>query len=95
VLLGFLFDNICTAQTVNSKDSDHKRTSPHLTIKALGIQNKERILKGTRQMCQCKSKPTRISVDFSTENLKVKMIQNNVLQVLTENNCQPIVSILL
>jgi hypothetical protein len=36
-----------------------------------------------------KSKPTRITADFSTEALKARRAWNKVFQVLKENNCKP------
>jgi hypothetical protein len=54
---------------------DHARKEPpHVIVKMLDIQNKERILKTKRRKCQvtCKGKPIRMTADFSTETLKAR-----------------------
>jgi hypothetical protein len=55
------------------------------------MQNKERMLKTSRQKQQVtyKGKPIRITADFSTETIKARRVRNDVCQVLKENNCQP------
>jgi hypothetical protein len=47
---------------------DQKRTSPqHIIVKTLNMQNKERIMKVTREKCQItyKGRLMRIATDFS------------------------------
>lgn len=54
---------------------EQKRNSPqHIIVKTLNIQNKEKVLKATREKSQVtyESKPTRITADFSVETLKAK-----------------------
>jgi spore coat polysaccharide biosynthesis protein SpsF (cytidylyltransferase family) len=70
---------------------DRKRIEhPHIIVKTLKIQNKERILKVAREKHQAtyKGKPIRITADFSTENLRAKKAMNDVFQILKENNCK-------
>jgi hypothetical protein len=49
-----------------------RKSSGHIIIKTLDIQNKERILKAAREKGQVtyKSRPIRIILDFSMETLK-------------------------
>lgn len=54
---------------------EQKRNSPqHIIAKTLNMQNKEKVLKATREKSQVtyESKPTRITADFSVETLKAK-----------------------
>jgi hypothetical protein len=54
---------------------DQNRTSlKHIIIKTIRIENRERILKAIREKKQImyKSKPIKITADFSTETLKAK-----------------------
>jgi hypothetical protein len=49
------------------------------------------MLKAARDKLQViyKDKPIRKIADFSTETLKARRIWNDILQVPTEDNCQP------
>jgi hypothetical protein len=52
-----------------------KRKNPrHIIIKTLSTQNKERILKATKEKRQItyKGKPTRITADFSTQTINTR-----------------------
>jgi hypothetical protein len=53
--------------------------------------NKDRILKAVREKCQVryKSKPIRITPDFSPETMKAKRSWTDVIQTLREHKCQP------
>jgi hypothetical protein len=54
---------------------NQKRKSPHhIIIKTLNIHNKERMLKATNEQGQVtyKSRPIRITPDFSVETLKAR-----------------------
>jgi hypothetical protein len=44
---------------------------------------------GGKHQLICKGKHIRIMSDFSAQILKARKAQNNTIQVLTENNCQP------
>jgi hypothetical protein len=71
------------------KRLDQNRTSPwHLIIKTTSTENRERILKAIREKKQitCRSKPIKITADFSTETLKARRAQRKVFQALNENN---------
>ena len=70
---------------------DQKRKSPrHIIIKTLSIQNKERILRASREKQQVtyKGKPIRITPDFSMETLKARRAWTEILQTLREHRCQ-------
>jgi hypothetical protein len=55
------------------------------------IENKERILKVSREKCQLtyKCKHIRITSDLSALTLKARKAWSNIIQALKENNCQP------
>jgi EAL domain-containing protein (putative c-di-GMP-specific phosphodiesterase class I) len=72
--------------------NDQNRTSPqHIIVKTLITDNKKRILKAAKEKHKVtyKNKSIRITVNFSTENLKARRAWNELLQLLKENNCQP------
>jgi hypothetical protein len=58
-------------RTPNHQDQN-RNTSRHIIIKTLSTQNKEKILKATKEKRQVtyKGKPIRIIADFSTQTLK-------------------------
>jgi hypothetical protein len=71
---------------------DQKRTSPqHIIIKTTSIENRERILKSVREKKQItyKSKPIKITADFSTEILRAIRDWSEVFRALNENNFNP------
>jgi hypothetical protein len=67
-----------------------RKTPRHIIIKALNIQNKERILKAEKQRRQVtyKGKPIRITADFSTQTLHARRLWLDIIQDLKESNCQ-------
>jgi tRNA A37 threonylcarbamoyladenosine dehydratase len=71
---------------------DQNRTTPqHIIIKTTSTETRERILKAVREKKQItyKSKPIKITADFSTETLKAKRASGEVLRTLNENNFNP------
>jgi hypothetical protein len=62
----------------------------YIIIKTLNAQNKERILKAIKEKCQVtyKSRPIRITPNFSTETLKARRSLTEVMQTLRELKCQ-------
>jgi hypothetical protein len=71
---------------------DKNRTTPqHIIIKTTSTENRERILKAGREKKQItyKSKPIKITADFSTEILKARRACGEVFQALNENNFNP------
>jgi hypothetical protein len=79
-----------TFRTPN-RQNKNKTSTRHITVKTLGIWNKGRILKGTKEKLQVtyKDKPIRITIDFSAETKKAtRKTWNNEFQALKENNCQ-------
>jgi hypothetical protein len=59
-------------------------------VKTFSTQNKERIVKPTKQKRQVtyKVKPIRIIADFSTRTLNARRSWKDKIQALTESNCQ-------
>ena len=76
-------------RTPNKWDQRGKST-PHIIIKSLNTENKERILKAAREKGQVtnKGRPIRITPDFSTETMKVRRAWSEVMQSLRERKCQ-------
>jgi hypothetical protein len=71
---------------------NHKRNfSNHIIFKTPNAQNKERILKAVREKGQVtyKSRPIRITHDFTRETLKARKSWLDVVQTLREHKCQP------
>jgi len=71
---------------------NHSRPTPrHIVMKISNIQNKEKILKATREKRKItfRGKPIRLTTDFSTQTLKARRSWNNVFQTLKDNGCQP------
>uniref|UniRef100_A0A8C6EP35 L1 transposable element RRM domain-containing protein n=1 Tax=Marmota marmota marmota TaxID=9994 RepID=A0A8C6EP35_MARMA len=71
---------------------NHSRPTPrHIVMKISNIQNKEKILKATRERRQItfRGKPIRLTTDFSSQTLKARRSWNNVFQTLKDNGCQP------
>ena len=61
---------------------DRKKSSHHIIIKTLILQNKERILQAAKEKGQVthKGRPIRITPDFSMETLKARRSWTDVLQ---------------
>jgi hypothetical protein len=71
---------------------DQNRATPsHIIIKTTSTENRERILKAVREKKQIiyKSKPIKITADFSMETLKARRPWSEVFQALNENNFNP------
>uniref|UniRef100_A0A8C9Q5Y3 LINE-1 type transposase domain-containing protein 1 n=1 Tax=Spermophilus dauricus TaxID=99837 RepID=A0A8C9Q5Y3_SPEDA len=71
---------------------NHNRPTPrHIIMKIANVQNKERILKATREKRQItfRGKPIRLTTDFSSQTLKARRSWNNVFQTLKNNGFQP------
>jgi hypothetical protein len=70
---------------------DQKRTpTRHIIIKTLSTQNKERILKATKEKRQVTYKGNHIRIiDFSTQTLHTRRSWKDMIQVLKESNGQP------
>jgi hypothetical protein len=68
-----------------------KNSSHHIIIKTLNTLNKERILKAVRGKSQVtyKSRPIRITQDFSLETMKARISCAIFIQTLRECKCQP------
>jgi hypothetical protein len=71
---------------------DQNRTTPqHTIIRTTSTENRERILKTIREKKEIayKSKPIKITADFSTETLQARKAWSKVFQALNENNFNP------
>jgi hypothetical protein len=71
---------------------DQNRTTPqHIIIKTTSSESRERILKAVRDKKQItyKSKPIKITADFSKETLKARRAWEEIFQALNENNFNP------
>jgi len=71
---------------------DQKRNSSrHIIIRTKNAVNKDRILKAVREIVQVtyKSRPIRITPDFSPETMKARRAWTDVIQTLREHKCQP------
>ena len=71
---------------------DQKRNSSQLIIvKTPNIQNKEIILKAVSEKGHVtyKSRPIRITPDFSTEAMKARRPWTDIIQTSREHKCQP------
>ena len=55
------------------------------------MQNKERILRVTKEKGQVKFEgiPIRITLDFSMETIKARRSKTGVIQTLRDHGCQP------
>ena len=69
----------------------NRPTPSHIIMKIPNIQNKDKILKDTREKNEItfRGKPIWISADFSIQTLKGRRAWNNIYQALEENGCQP------
>jgi hypothetical protein len=78
------------SRTPNRPDQ-HRTTPLHIIIKTTSTETQERILKAVRQKKQItyKSKPIKITADFSTETLKARRAWGEIFQALNENNFNP------
>jgi hypothetical protein len=68
---------------------DQKRTTPHhIIIKIPKLENKERVLKASREKHQLtqKGKHIRITSDLSTQTLKARKAYSNAIQALKKKN---------
>jgi vancomycin resistance protein YoaR len=77
-----------------SNRPDQNRTTPwHVIIKTTSTETRERILKAVREKNQItyKSKPIKITADFSTETLKARRSWGEIFQTLNENNFNPMI----
>jgi hypothetical protein len=71
---------------------DQNRTIPrHIIIKTTSTEYIDRILKAVREKKQItyKSKPIKITADFSMETFKSRRAWSEVFQALNENNFNP------
>jgi hypothetical protein len=66
--------NIQEAYRTPNRLDDKRNSSHHIIIKKPNVQNNERILKAVREKGQVtyKSRPVRITPDFSAETTKVR-----------------------
>ncbi|KAL6090872.1 hypothetical protein STEG23_021833 [Scotinomys teguina] len=79
-----------TYRTPNRLDPQ-KKSSRHIIIKTLNIQNKERILRTAKEKGQLtyKGRPIRITPDFSMETLQARRSWSDIIQTLRDHRYQP------
>ncbi|KAL6030409.1 hypothetical protein STEG23_017097 [Scotinomys teguina] len=68
-----------------------KKSSHHIIIKTLNIQNNERILRAAKEKGQLtyKGRPIRITPEFSMETFQARRSWSDVIQTLRDHGCQP------
>ncbi|KAL6045281.1 hypothetical protein STEG23_023107 [Scotinomys teguina] len=68
-----------------------KKSSRHIIIKTLNIQNKERILRAAKEKGQLtyKGRPIRITPDFSMETLQARRSWSDIIQTLRDHSMSP------
>jgi hypothetical protein len=78
------------ARTLNRPDQN-RATPQHIIINTTNTETRERILKAVREKKQItyKSKPIKITADFSTETSKARRAWGENFQALNENNFNP------
>jgi hypothetical protein len=78
------------SRTTNRFGQD-RNTPQYIIIKTTTTENRERILKAVREKKQTpyRSKPIKITADFSTETLKARRAWGKVFWALNENNFNP------
>ena len=81
--------NVQAYRTPNRLEQKRK-PSCHIIMKTLNVQNKERILKAVRRKGQVtyKGRIIRITPDFSTETLKTRRSQTDLIQTLRKYKSQ-------
>jgi hypothetical protein len=83
--------NIQGAYRTRNRLDQKRNSSRHIIITTTNALNTYRILKAVREKGQVtyKSKPIRITPDFSPETMKAKRSWTDVIQTLREQKCQP------
>ena len=79
------------AQRVPSKRNPKRPTSRHVIIKMAKFQDKERILKATREKQEVtyKGAPIKLATDFSMETLQARREWQKIFQVMRTIGLQP------
>ena len=79
------------AQRVPDKFDKERPTLRHIIIKMTRLEDKERILKATRekQVVTHKGAPIKLSSDFSTETVQDRMEWHEIFKVMKSNDLQP------
>jgi hypothetical protein len=93
------FPNLKKEMPMNTQESyrtpnrhyQKKKSSSHRIIKTPNALNRERILKAVWAKGQVtyKSRPIRITPDFSPETMKARRSREDLIQILREHKCQP------
>jgi hypothetical protein len=83
--------NIQEAYRTPNRLVQKRNSSQHIIIRTTSALNKDRILKAVSKKGQVtyKSRPIRITPDFSPETMKARFSWTNVIQTLREHKCQP------
>jgi hypothetical protein len=83
--------NIQEAYRTRNRLDQKRNSSRHKIIRTTNSLNKDRILKAVREKGHItyKSRPIRITQDFSPETMKARRSWTDVIQTLIEHKCQP------
>ena len=78
-------------QRAPNKLNPNRPTPRHIIIKMAKVNDKERILKASRekQSVTYKGTPIKLSADFSTETLQARREWQEIFKVLKRKNLQP------
>ena len=78
-------------QRVPGRINPRRNTPRHIVNKLTKIEDKEKILKATREKQQItyKKTPIRLSADISAETLQARREWNNIFKVIKGENLQP------
>ena len=84
-----MFMNIQGAYRTPNSLGQKRNSFHHITVKTSNAQNKERILKAVSGKIQVtyKGRPLRSTPDFSSETMKARRSQEDLIQTLRENKC--------
>ena len=79
------------SQTVSSKRNPKRPTARHIIIKMAKFQDKERILKTTREKKEVtyKGAPIRLTTDLSMETFQARREWRKLFQVMRTGGLQP------
>jgi hypothetical protein len=83
--------NIQEAYRTPNRLDQKRNSSPHIIIRTTNELNKDRILKAAKEKGQVayKGRPIRITPDLSSETIKARRSQTDVIQTIREHKCQP------
>ena len=86
-----IVNQVQEAQRVSGRINPRRNTPRHIQIKLTKIQDRDKILKATREKSQItyKGTPIRLSADFSIETLQARREWHDIFKVVKGKNLQP------